>query len=161
MRKGYLDIDDSYGITCTGTIAFRWINGDALYVGMGSYNLKLVGSNIYANGSPVATSSDQRKKTDVTPLSDKYLQIIKSINPVSFKYNSEIALSGRTHTGFIAQDVLSAMEEAGVTTEEFAAFVDVDGDGNDYALRYEEFISPLLMYIKHLESRIAVLERTG
>lgn len=161
VRKGYVDIDDSYGIRCTGTIAFRWVNSNALFVGMDSYNLKLVGSNIYANGSPVATTSDERKKTDITPLSDKYLKIIKAIKPVSFKYDTDISLSGRTHTGFTAQDVLKAMDEAGVTAQEFAAFVDVDGDGKDYALRYEEFISPLLLYIKHLEDRISVLERTG
>ena len=163
VRGGYVDVDDGYGITCTGTIAFRWVNNDALYVGMNQLPLKLVGSNIYANGSPVATSSDSRQKQDIAPLADKYLQMIKAIDPVSFRYNADIALSGRTHTGFIAQNVLQAMTAAGITTSEFAAFVDVNSDGNEYALRYEEFISPLLAYIKHLEGRIEALEteRTG
>lgn len=158
VRGGYVDVDDGYGITCTGTIAFRWVNNDALYVGMNQLPLKLVGSNIYANGSPVAVSSDSRHKQDITPLADKYLQMIKAIDPVSFRYNADIALSGRTHTGFIAQNVLQAMTAAGIDTSEFAAFVDVGGDGSEYALRYEEFISPLLAYVKHLEGRITALE---
>jgi hypothetical protein len=125
---------------------------------MNQLPLKLVGSNIYANGSPVAVSSDSRHKQDITPLADKYLQMIKAIDPVSFRYNADIALSGRTHTGFIAQNVLQAMTAAGIDTSEFAAFVDVGGDGSEYALRYEEFISPLLAYVKHLEGRITALE---
>jgi hypothetical protein len=50
------------------------------------------------------------------------------------------------------------MTAAGIDTSEFAAFVDVGGDGSEYALRYEEFISPLLAYVKHLEGRITALE---
>lgn len=115
-------------------------------------------SNVYINGSPVSTSSDQRQKQDITPLASKYLIMMKTIDPVSFKYNSDIASSGRRHTGFTAQDVLQAMIAAGIDTTEFAAFIDLHGDGSEYALRYEEFISPLLMYVQHLEGRIAALE---
>ncbi len=62
IRKGYLDIDDGCGICCTGTIAFRWVNGNGLFVGMDAYNLKLVGSNIYANGSPRCRNVRRPKK---------------------------------------------------------------------------------------------------
>lgn len=161
IRKGYLDIDDGYGICCTGTIAFRWVNGNGLFVGMDAYNLKLVGSNIYANGSPVAVTSDERKKENIVPLSERYLSVIKNITPVSFNYTSDIALSGRTHTGFTAQNVLEAMKKAGISASEFAAFVDVDGDGKEYALRYEEFVPLLLAYIKDLENRIINIEKAG
>jgi phage minor structural protein len=161
IRKGYLDIDDGCGICCTGTIAFRWVNGNGLFVGMDAYNLKLVGSNIYANGSPVAVTSDERKKENIVPLSERYLSVIKNITPVSFNYTSDIALSGRTHTGFTAQNVLEAMNKAGISASEFAAFVDVDGDGKEYALRYEEFVPLLLAYIKDLENRIINIEKAG
>jgi hypothetical protein len=87
------------------------------------------------------------------------LQFIKAIRPVGFKYNN--GTSNRIHTGFIAQDVLQALNEAGIVTQDFAGFVDMNGDGSEYALRYDEFISPLLLYIKHLETRIEALERTG
>lgn len=136
---------------------------NAINVGNTSDSLYLKGSTIYANNSPISTSSDARKKRNIAGLDDRYLTLIKSINPVSFKYIEELSTSDRAHAGFIAQDVLTAMNNAGISTKEFAAFVDLKGDGEEYALRYEEFISPLLLYVKHLESRIEILEleRTG
>lgn len=133
----------------------------AFNVGSNGQKLFLKGSAIYANNSPIATSSDERVKRNIADLDDRYLKLIKNINPVSFKYIKNLSNSNRSHTGFIAQDVLTAMNDAGISSEEFAAFVDLKGNGSEYALRYEEFISPLLMYIKHLESRISALERTG
>jgi hypothetical protein len=123
-------------------------------------NVDLRGT-VLVNGSPISTSSDKRQKNDIKPLAEKYLSMMKSIDPVSFKYNSDLGKSGRRHTGFIAQDVLQSMTAAGIDTSELAAFVDVKGDGSEYALRYEEFISPLLAYVQHLEGRVAALERTG
>lgn len=133
----------------------------SLWVNIGTSGYDFIGINartVSVNGSPIATSSDQRQKQDITPLVSKYLNMMKTIDPVSFKYNSDIASSGRRHTGFTAQDVLQAMTAAGIDTTEFAAFIDLHGDGSEYALRYEEFISPLLMYVQHLEGRIAALE---
>ena len=158
IENSYLEIANNYGITCGGNIAFRWRNNDALYCGITNAGLKLVGSYIYANGSTVATTSDQRKKQDITPLADNYLQLIKAVEPVSFKYTSDIALSGRTHTGFIAQQVLESMNASGISTEDFAAFVDLNKDGQEYALRYEEFIPLLLMYIKSLDNELQALK---
>lgn len=140
---------------------YRDSSKTAINVGNTSDSLYLKGSTIYANNSPISTSSDARKKRDIAGLDDRYLTLIKSINPVSFKYIEELSDSNRTHTGFIAQDVLTALNDAGISTQELAAFVDLKGDGKEYALRYEELISPLLLYVKHLESRIEILERTG
>ena len=131
---------------------------DYIDVGNDNSRLYLYGSNIYSNGSTVATTSDERKKEQIMILNERYLNLIKNISPVSFKYVSDISLSGRKHTGFIAQNVLTAMENAGITTDEFAAFVDVNNDGKEYALRYDEFIALLLLYSKHLEERIEQLE---
>ena len=128
-----------------------WIEKGGIYVKDGFITL---------NGSPVTTSSDRRVKNTISPLSEKYISLIKSFKPVSYKFN-DISHSGRKHTGFIAQDVLQAMTAAGIDTNEFAGFVDLHGDGTEYGLRYEEFISPLLAYVQSLEGRIAALERTG
>lgn len=126
-----------------------WVECGGIYVKNGFITL---------NGSPVTTSSDRRAKNTILPLSEKYMRFIKSVSPVSYKFNDDIAHSGRTHTGFIAQDVLQALKNCGLSTKEFAGFVDLHGDGSEYGLRYEEFISPLLMYVQHLESRVAALE---
>lgn len=77
------------------------------------------------------------------------------------EYTDDISQSGRTHTGFTAQQVLEAMEESGLSTTDFAGFVDIDSKGEEYALRYEEFTPLLLGYIQHLEKRLSVLENNG
>ena len=130
-------------------------------VGHGSLSyLNLNGQNIRAS-SEIVVVSDERQKREVEPLAEKYIKMLKTIDPVSFKYNNGIDKSERRHTGFIAQDVLQAMIAAGIETAEFAAFVDLYNDGKEYGLRYGEFISPLLAYVQHLEGRVAALERTG
>ena len=106
-----------------------------------------------------ASSSDLRKKRDVSNLSEKYLNFIRNVNPVSFKF-VERKKDG-FHSGFIAQDILKALADVGLTKDDFAGFIDINGDGTEYALMYNEFIAPMLMYIKHLESRIETIERTG
>ena len=162
VRGGSLDIADGHGIRCTGDKAFWWNpDNNSLYVGIDGATMRLIGSDVYCNGSPVATTSDARKKKDITPLTAKHLNLIKAIEPVSFSYTSDLANSGRTHTGFIAQQVLSAMENLGIDTQEFAAFIDVNRRGEEYALRYEEFIPLLLMYIKHLDQRLTSIENGG
>ena len=160
--KYSIKFDGGNGIMFNDKAAVRWWSSDnSMIVGMSDTTLRLVGSSILANGSTVATTSDARKKKDITPLTARYLNLIKAIAPVSFSYTSDIASSGRTHTGFIAQQVLSAMENLGIDTQEFAAFIDVNRRGEEYALRYEEFIPLLLMYIKHLDQRLTSIENGG
>ena len=155
------------GIMLHGYYAFRWYS-NSVYCGIDTLPLRLVGSSIYANGSPVAVSSDERVKKDIEDLDDKYLSIIKNVKPKKFKYDDSIALSGRTHTGYIAQELKQAIEGAKLTTKELAAFVDLNGDGSEYAIRYDElipllhgWISELDKRIEKIESRLDNLERVG
>lgn len=145
------------GIMLHGYYAFRWYS-NSVYCGIDTLPLRLVGSSIYANGSPVAVSSDERVKKDIEDLDDKYLSIIKAIKPKKFKYDDSIALSGRTHTGYIAQDLKKAIEGAKLTTKELAAFVDLNGDGSEYAIRYDELIPLLHGWISELDKRIEKIE---
>ena len=133
-------------------------SNSAFNVGSTDEKLFLKGSTIYANNSPIATSSDARKKKNIKALPEKYLQLIKSIQPVTFGYTND-ALSGRTHTGFIAQQVLESMNSLSIDTTEFAGFVDLHNDKSEYALRYEEFIPLILAYVKDLEKQINELRR--
>ena len=105
--------------------------------------------------SGAAVTSDARKKHSIESLDSRYLDVIKNIEPSRFKYNDN---PDRYHTGFIAQEVLSAMTRVGLRPEEFGAFVDINGDGSDYALRYGEFAAMLLLYIKDLESQIQTIK---
>lgn len=135
--------------------------GTFLNVGHASVSyLQLNASNISASTS-ISTSSDDRKKKDIEPLDKKYLDFIKLITPTKFRFIDEIAKSGRTHTGFIAQDVLQVMTDCGIDTTEFGGFVDTYKDGKEYALRYEEFIALILGYVQELESRVQTLEQNN
>ena len=110
------------------------------------------------SASGVLTTSDELKKNTITALPEKYITLLDNLEPVMFKYDD--GTSGRFHTGFIAQDVKTAMDAAGVTDMEFAGWCqDVDAEGNDtYFLRYHEFAALMLAKIKQLETRIAELE---
>ena len=111
------------------------------------------------------------------------------LQPVSFTFKD--GASGRTHIGFIAQDVEAAMKECGLTDLDFAGFckdvkttvyltTKTDEDGNEteqeieepildedgnlqyiYSLRYEEFIALNTHMIQKLCDRVSALECEG
>lgn len=110
--------------------------------------------NMYLNGSAIS-SSDKRKKKFIRNLADKYLELFKKLRPVTFKYKG--GTSGRAHAGFIAQEVEQAMQECGITNEEFGGLV--IQDNGEYGLRYEEFIALHTAAIQNLQKKVEELER--
>lgn len=138
-------------------------NGDTLLPNVnGSYNIgtssrqykAVYSQNVYVNGSAV-TTSDKRKKKFVRKLADKYVELFKKLRPVTFTYKN--GTSGRTHTGFIAQEVEAAMQECGISKEEFGGLV--IQDNGEYGLRYEEFIALQTAAIQDLQKQVEKLER--
>lgn len=138
-------------------------NGDTLLPNVnGSYNIgtssrqykAVYSQNVYVNGSAV-TTSDKRKKKFVRKLADKYMELFKKLRPVTFTYKN--GTSGRTHTGFIAQEVEQAMVDCGITNEEFGGLV--IQDNGEYGLRYEEFIALQTAVIQDLQKKVEELER--
>ncbi len=85
---------------CLGVPNFRW-------------------EKIYSSSSTISTS-DRNLKKDIKPLSEQHLKFFMRLQPVSFLFRD--GESGRTHTGFIAQDVEEAMAECGLTDLDFAGF---------------------------------------
>lgn len=110
--------------------------------------------NLYLNGSAISTS-DKRKKKYIKNLPEKFKEFFMKLRPVTYKYKK--GTSGRSHVGFIAQDVELAMKETGITPEEFGGLV-VQENG-DYGLRYEEFIAIQTELIQQLYSKVEELER--
>lgn len=108
---------------------------------------------IYSTTSTI-TTSDRNMKEDFASLTEQHVKFFMSLKPTSYKYID--GTSGRTHIGYVAQDVEQAMKECGFTDLDFAGFCkdrkyimtkdangkDVEVDTGDYiyALRYEEFI---------------------
>ena len=74
---------------------------------------------LYATTTTIATS-DRNLKDNIKALSDSYKELFMKLIPVSFTYID--GESGRTHIGFISQDVEDAMTELGMTSLDFAGF---------------------------------------
>jgi hypothetical protein len=128
-------------------------------------------SNIYTVNA-VTVGSDERVKTDITP-TDLGLEFINSLNPVKYKLkvgNNNVVgfeedgttpivepIPGkRTHYGLIAQEVKAALPEG----TDFGGWVlsDKNDPNSEQALRYEEFISPLIKAIQEQQVQINTLQ---
>ncbi len=147
-------------------------------LGSGSYRWK----QLFATTATISTS-DRNLKKDIYQLTDTHLEFFLKLQPVSFLFKD--GESGRTHIGFIAQDVEQAMSECGLTDLDFAGFCkdqkvevffeeDENGDkiekerpildenGNPeyiYSLRYEEFIALNTYAIQKLWNCMEILKK--
>ena len=147
-------------------------------LGSGSFRWK----QLFATTATISTS-DRNLKKDIYQLTDTHLDFFLKLQPVSFLFKD--GESGRTHIGFIAQDVEQAMSECGLTDLDFAGFCkdqkvevffeeDENGDkiekerpildenGNPeyiYSLRYEEFIALNTYVIQKLWKRVDAVEK--
>lgn len=144
-------------------------------LGNTSDDTRLYGANLYRSGTSTSISSDRRMKKDFTDLDQRYDSFYKALKPCQFRFLDNT--SGRLHTGFIAQEVETALEEAGIDTKDFAGLVidsldedalaeqgiDINSpewaDKRQYYLRYEEFIALNTCMIQKLQARVEELER--
>lgn len=121
-------------------------------INSGPDNVTRAWKNIYLN-TAATVISDERTKENVVA-SDLGLNFINNLSPV--KYNK---IGGdRTHYGLIAQQVKSVLDEANIA--DFGGWVisDVNDPEGQQALRYEEFISPLIKAVQELTARVKLLE---
>ena len=163
-----LNMESSYSGSFYPTITDR--------ITLGTSALKF--NCLYASTGSIVTS-DKNKKTDIEGLDETLTRdFIMGLEPSSYKLID--GDSGRTHYGFIAQDIEALIEELGMSSMDFAGFIkspkikttDVyDEDGNvtdtiseiiegeyDYALRYEEFIAPLIKMVQVQQNEIQTLK---
>jgi hypothetical protein len=126
-------------------------------------------SAIWAANGTIQTS-DERQKTDIAD-SSLGLNFITALKPVSFKwkvggntvktnFESEIGEDGqheqivtpvagkRTHYGLLAQQVKEVVGE-----QDFGGYV-YDQETDTYALRYDQFISPLIKAVQELKAEL-------
>lgn len=131
-------------------------------------------NKIYVNNggcyssSAIKSGSDRRIKKDIEYNCNKYEPFFMRLKPVSYKYISET--SGRTHTGFIAQDVEDALRASGLADDDFAGMsppsnsdedfsIDSYSSENSYMLAYSEFTSLNTYMIQKLYNRVEILEK--
>lgn len=113
---------------------------------------------IYSTNSAISTS-DRNRKTDIQyEFDERYEKLWNLLKPCTGKFTD--GTSGRTHMFLISQDVEEAIEEAGLTSLDFAAFIKspIEEQGRikeyRYALRYEEFIPLIIHRLQKLEAEL-------
>ena len=104
--------------------------------------------------------SDARAKNSILPLSSRYEVFFDKMMPSRYKYNE--GTSDRYHTGFIAQQLVTALEESELTTKDFAGVVLLSpGTENEcWYLRRDEFVALNTWQIQKLKPRVSALEQT-
>ena len=81
-------------------------------------------ANLYATNTTIQTS-DETEKQNITSLTSAEITAAKAISALfkTYKFRSKVAAEGdaaRTHTGVIAQDVQTAMSDAGLDASKYA-----------------------------------------
>jgi hypothetical protein len=147
---------EKFKVTSGGVIT---ANGSATFNNNVTFNgtVKFTSTVKDSGGSTIHTS-DKNVKNTIQYLSEdeKYEKLFDKLQPVSYKLNN--GTSGRTHIGLIAQDLKQAILEAGLTTNDVAAYCEWEPEEADPAtcgIRYEEFISLSIHEIQKLKAKVA------
>ena len=120
------------------------------------YKIWVQYSGAFTNDSDgISVYSDRRMKHDIRYDIDRYDAFFNALKPASFLFNGD--KSGRRKTGMIAQDVLAAMELAGIEQSDFSA-LKYNKEEDRYFLAYEPFISLCIEQIQRIKSRLDTIE---
>lgn len=110
-------------------------------------------SEVWAANGTIQTS-DETVKTDIT-CSTLGLPFLNKLRACQFRFKD----GKRTHFGFLAQQVKAVIDEIG---SDFGGFIDPKvKDPNDkgtLALRYDQFIAPIVSAIQEISMRMSILE---
>jgi hypothetical protein len=157
--------NDSFNWNTAGTGSLtpnmRITSGGEVYIAgttdQGAYNLQCNGTGVWGAGAYV-NGSDARIKEDIAPIQSG-LDVVEKLNPVTYRYKEEWSKDQSTQTGFIAQELLTALDGQ----------VYVDGvvqQGGEYMSVAYQNIIPILtkaiqeqqQIINDLKARIETLE---
>ena len=133
------------------TERMRITSGGEVYIAgttdQGAYNLQVNGTGVWGAGAYV-NGSDERIKDNIAPL-DSGLDVVSKLNPVTYKYKKDWSKDQSTQTGFIAQELLTALEGKNY----------VDGvvqQGGEYMSVAYQNIIPIL--VKAIQEQQAMIE---
>lgn len=151
VDKSYIAGLTYYGLEFNNKIVLRKYNNEIAF-GTQELNNRMYGTWFSSEGTVV--TSDERSKNSFKEIDNRFVDFFDNLLPCGFRYNN--GTSGRFHVGFKAQDVLVALQKAGLTTKEFAGYVDdsINNEKGLLGLRYEEFIGIIFAKVKSLEKEI-------
>lgn len=112
------------------------------------------------NGNNWISSSDAKVKKEIASPTTEYEVLFDNLNPRTYKFIN--GTSDRTHSGFIVQEVLEAIKQAGLSSQSFAAvcaFGDPNNENTEWGFRYEEVISLNTWQIQLLKPRMTAAEQ--
>ena len=155
FKRGILFDSSNPSLIYHGANRLLACSSSKIVVGNSNLALSLIGSSL-TSSSTISVSSDARMKNHIADLPSRSENLFDYLDGKSFFYNG--SNSTAKNYGFIAQDVLTALQKCGLTTDDFAGFCDIHGDGSQYALAYEQFIPLMWNEIKRL--RKALSERS-
>ncbi len=155
FKRGILFDSSNPSLIYHGANRLLACSSSKIVVGNSNLALSLIGSSL-TSSSTISVSSDARMKNHIADLPSRSENLFDYLDGKSFFYNGDNSTA--KNYGFIAQDVLSALQKCGLTTDDFAGFCDINGDGSQYALAYEQFIPLMWNEIKRL--RKALSERS-
>ena len=155
----------SSGMSASYSSVAGFNGNDVVYLYPETLRYKLYGNSTYPNvrwqtivDIINTASSDRRIKKNIEPLSDSYDLLFDGLVPKRYKYID--GTSKRYHTGFVAQEVVDAIENAGLSLSDFAAvMLECPGSEKEtWKLRRDEFVALNTWQIQKLKKRIAELE---
>lgn len=130
-------------------------------------------NTVYATNTSI--QSDRKSKREIEAI-EHALEFVMSLAPVQYKFKNSTTATGRTHYGFIAQDVaqiakdlnmnLSLARASHVTLNEengtyednyYDGSIDVPDDQLEWSLDYNEFIAPLVAVVQEQQNEIIEL----
>ena len=111
------------------------------------------------NGNSWISSSDIKLKNSIEDLKENYSSFFDDLRPRSYKFND--GRSGRSHTGFIAQEMRKSLQKSNIPLENYGilcAFGDPDDPKTEWGIRYEELIALCVNEIQKLKKEIKTLK---
>ena len=151
-------LDGSAGRVMVGSAGLIPLTGSSLKLGGPSYKW----TEVFADTGTINTS-DRNEKKNISDIDERYVRMFELLMPQSFMYIN--GTSGRTHIGFISQDVEEAMNEVGLTSLDFAGFCKDEIENEDgttstvYGLRYSEFIALNTLMIQRTRNELSELKQ--
>jgi hypothetical protein len=128
-------------------------NGEVYIAGTtdrGNFNLQCNGTGVWGAGA-YTNGSDARIKENIAPL-ESGLAVVQKLNPVTYKYKQDWSKDQSTQPGFIAQELLVALEGKDY----------VDGVVNQKAkymsVAYQNIIPILTKAIQELNAKVDTLQ---
>jgi len=159
----YNDSGYTVGTNVGLTERMRITSGGEVYIAgttdQGAYNLQCNGTGVWGAGAYV-NGSDERIKDDIEPITSG-LDVVKNLNPVTYRYKESWTKDQSVQTGFIAQELLAALEDQIYVD----GVVQQGGSEGYYSVAYQNLI-PILTkaiqeqqeIIQSLTARIEALE---